>query len=168
MKAIRTHGGVKRHHHTLLGMNGRFDTLQAAVVLAKMPGFEWELRERTRIGERYAALLDSGCIVPAVAPGNTHVFAQYTIRVPDRDRVAERLKSAGIPSAVYYPKCLHEQPVFAGLGYKWGDFPESEKASREVLGCRCILSCPMWTRIEWSLPSPAFSAPAELANVPAG
>jgi UDP-2-acetamido-2-deoxy-ribo-hexuluronate aminotransferase len=68
-----------------------------------------------------------------VAPGNTHVYAQYTIRVPERDKVAAQLKSAGIPSAVYYPKCLHEQPVFSSLGYKWGDFPESEKASREVL-----------------------------------
>ena len=68
-----------------------------------------------------------------MAPGNTHVYAQYTIRVPDRDKLAEHLKAQGIPSAAYYPKCLHEQPVFAGLGYKWGDFPESEKASREVL-----------------------------------
>lgn len=133
MKAIRTHGGLKRNHHPLLGMNGRFDTLQAAVLLAKLPKLDWEVQERARIGARYSASLDSGCIVPEVVSGNTHVYAQYTIRIPDRDKVAEHLKAAGIPSAVYYPKCLHEQPVFAGLGYKWGDFPESEKASREVL-----------------------------------
>jgi UDP-2-acetamido-2-deoxy-ribo-hexuluronate aminotransferase len=71
--------------------------------------------------------------VPAVAPGNTHVYAQYTIRLPERDRIARQLKALGIPTAVYYPKCLHEQPVFSALGYHWGDFPESEKASREVL-----------------------------------
>jgi UDP-2-acetamido-2-deoxy-ribo-hexuluronate aminotransferase len=68
-----------------------------------------------------------------VAPGNTHVYAQYTIRIAERDKVAERLKGKGIPTSVYYPKCLHEQPVFAKLGCNWGDFPESEKASREVL-----------------------------------
>jgi UDP-2-acetamido-2-deoxy-ribo-hexuluronate aminotransferase len=61
------------------------------------------------------------------------VYAQYTIRVPQRDQVSEKLKAKGIPTAVYYPKCLHEQPVFSGLGYRWGGFPESEKASREVL-----------------------------------
>lgn len=133
MRAIRTHGGLKRHHHPLLGMNGRFDTLQAAVLLAKLPHFDGELAERSRIGARYTERLRGACGVPEVAPGNTHVYAQYTVRVPDRDRVAEHLKAAGIPTAVYYPKCLHEQPVFASCGCKWGDFPVSEKASREVL-----------------------------------
>jgi UDP-2-acetamido-2-deoxy-ribo-hexuluronate aminotransferase len=137
MRAIRTHGGVKRHHHPLLGMNGRFDTLQAAVLLAKLPHFAAEVAERGRIGARYTELLSSvlrpPSSAPAVAPGNTHVYAQYTIRVPNRDQVGEKLKAAGIPTAVYYPKCLHEQPVFAACGNKWGDFPEAEKASREVL-----------------------------------
>jgi UDP-2-acetamido-2-deoxy-ribo-hexuluronate aminotransferase len=133
MKAIRTHGGLKRHHHPLLGLNGRFDTIQAAVLLAKLPHFDWEVQERGRIGARYSELLRGCCAVPVVAPENSHVYAQYTLRIPDRDQVAERLKSAGIPTAVYYPKCLHEQPIFAGLGCHWGDFPESERASREVL-----------------------------------
>lgn len=137
MRAIRTHGGLKRHHHPYLGMNGRFDTLQAAVLLAKLPHFEWEVKERSRIGSRYTTLLSSSlpapCSVPLVMPGNTHVYAQYTVRVPNRDDVAANLKAQGIPTAVYYPKCLHEQPVFSACGYKWGDFPESEKASREVL-----------------------------------
>jgi UDP-2-acetamido-2-deoxy-ribo-hexuluronate aminotransferase len=133
MRAIRTHGGLKRHHHPFLGTNGRFDTIQAAVVLAKMPHFEAEAAERGRIGDRYTKLLSSTCIVPEVMPGNTHVYAQYTIRVPNRDAVAAKLKEKGIPTAVYYPKCLHEQPVFSSSGYVWGDFPESEKASREVL-----------------------------------
>jgi len=133
MRAIRTHGGVQRHHHPLLGTNGRFDTIQAAVLLAKLPHFAWEVQERGRIGARYSENLREICTVPSVAPGNTHVYAQYTIRMPDRDGVAERLKKRGIPTAVYYPKCLHEQPVFSKLGYSLGDFPESEKASREVL-----------------------------------
>jgi UDP-2-acetamido-2-deoxy-ribo-hexuluronate aminotransferase len=133
MRAIRNHGGIQRHHHFLLGTNGRFDTIQAAVLLAKLPHFPWEVQERGRIGARYSAALKDFCTVPAIAPGNTHVYAQYTIRVPERDKVAEKLKKQGIPTAVYYPKCLHEQPVFSKLGYSWGDFPESEKASREVL-----------------------------------
>lgn len=133
MKAIRTHGGTKRHHHTLLGLNGRFDTLQAAVILAKLPHFAAEVEARRRIGARYFALLKDVCETPDVRPGNVHVYAQYTIRVPDRDALGAKLKEAGIPTAVYYPKCLHEQPVFADLGYKWGDFPAAEKASREVV-----------------------------------
>ena len=149
MKAIRTHGGVQRNHHPLLGTNGRFDTIQAAVLLAKLPHFQREVQERGRIGARYSAALQGSCTVPAVAPGNTHVYAQYTIRVPERDLVAERLKNMGIPTAVYYPKCLHEQPVFSKLGYNWGDFPESEKASRQVL----------------SLPMHPFLAPEEQDKV---
>ena len=73
------------------------------------------------------------CAVPEVGPGNTHVYAQYTIRAPHRDSVAARLKAQGIPTAVYYPKCVHEQPVFAAFGYRRGDFPVSEKAAGEVL-----------------------------------
>ena len=112
MRAIRTHGGLKRHHHPYLGMNGRLDTLQAAVLLAKLPHFPGEVSERQRIGARYA---------------------QYTIRTHHRDQLSDKLKAQDIPTAVYYPKCLHEQPVFAPLGYAWGTFPESEKASREVI-----------------------------------
>ena len=133
MRAIRTHGGVKRHFHTLVGMNGRFDTIQAAILLAKLPTFPSEVAARERIGARYSELLRDVCSIPEISAGNSHVYAQYTIRVPDRDSLGTKLKEAGIPSAVYYPKCLHEQPVFADLGYKWGDFPVAEKASREVI-----------------------------------
>ncbi|MHB1306163.1 MAG: DegT/DnrJ/EryC1/StrS family aminotransferase [Limisphaerales bacterium] len=133
MRAIRTHGGVRRHHHTLVGMNGRFDTIQAAVLLGKLPHFDWEIAQRAGLGARYTHRLNEVCGAPTVAPGNEHVYAQYTIRVPDRDGLGARLQEKGIPTAVYYPKCLHEQPVFSPLGYQWGDFPESEKASREVI-----------------------------------
>lgn len=135
MKAIRTHGGERRHYHTLVGMNGRLDTLQAAILLAKLPHFEDEVAARGRIGARYTELFAavSGVVAPQIAEGNTSVYAQYTIRVADRDGLGAKLKERGIPTAQYYPKCLHEQPVYAPLGYKWGDFPEAEKASREVL-----------------------------------
>lgn len=133
MKAIRTHGGVARHHHTLVGTNGRFDTIQAAVILAKLPKFDWEVQQRNRLGALYSSLLGEMCVTPSILQGNTHVYAQYTIRVSDRDKLAEALKKDGVPTAVYYPKCLHEQPVYAPLGYRYGEFPASEKASREVL-----------------------------------
>jgi UDP-2-acetamido-2-deoxy-ribo-hexuluronate aminotransferase len=133
MRAIRTHGGLRRHDHPLLGTNGRLDTIQAAILLAKLPHFDWEARERERLGARYSASLRPSCVPPLVAPFNTHVYAQYTIRVAHREQAAEKLKTAGVPTGIYYPKCLHEQPVFSDLGYRIGDFVQSEKASREVL-----------------------------------
>ena len=143
MRAIRTHGGEKRHHHPYIGMNGRLDTLQAAIVLAKLAVWDDEVAARGRVGALYGSSIGRRSVVaPAVAPGNTHVYAQYTVRVPNRDAVAERLKAEGIPTAVYYPKCLHEQPCFAHLGRRLGDFPESERASREVL------SLPMHPRLD--------------------
>jgi len=132
MKAIRTHGGQRRHHHPLLGMNGRFDTIQAAVLLAKLPYFDEEVERRALIGARYTEEFRGVVGVPEVVPGNTHVYAQYTIRVRNRDSLKQALDRQGIPSAVYYPRCLHEQPVFAEYG-SWGDFPVAEAASREVL-----------------------------------
>ena len=151
IRAIRTHGGVRRHHHTLVGTNGRLDTLQAAVMLAKFPHFPAEVEARDRLGARYTELFqdlkagtdtaqkeqnDSQPIVPpAILDGNTHVYAQYTVRVvaDQRENIRAKLKAEGIPTGVYYPACFHEQPVFQDLGYQWGDFPESERASREVL-----------------------------------
>lgn len=133
MRAIRTHGGVQRHHHPYLGMNGRFDTLQAAVLVAKFPYFEEEVRLRDEAGRYYTEGLRGVCEVPEVTPGNTHVYAQYTIRVPDRVKLAEGLSAASIPTAVYYPKCLHEQPVFQRGGDRTGQFPNAEKAAQSVL-----------------------------------
>lgn len=133
MRAIRTHGGEERHYHPYLGLNGRLDTLQAAILLAKWPHYSLEIMAREEIGNRYNALLKDDCITPKTLPGNRHIYSYYTLRVPDRAAMQEALKEAGIPSAIYYPKCLHEQPVFADLGYVMGDFPNAEKASREVL-----------------------------------
>lgn len=135
MRSIRVHGGSgkARYHHACVGFNGRFDTIQAAILLAKFPHFPKELLIRERIAARYDALLKDVCVTPAVTAGNTHVYAQYTIRVPDRDRFVEELKADGVPTAVHYPRCLHEQPVFAYLGLKPGSLPHAEKAAREVV-----------------------------------
>lgn len=133
IRAIVNHGGVRRGNHTLVGTNGRCDTLQAAILLAKFPAFKNEIKLRAEVGQRYSKGLARCCQIPSVAYGNTHVYAQYTLRVEDRDAVSQSLKAQGIPTAVYYAQCLHEQPVFSNLNYQMGDFPVAEKASKEVL-----------------------------------
>jgi UDP-2-acetamido-2-deoxy-ribo-hexuluronate aminotransferase len=132
LRALRIHGSSARHQHTVLGTNARLDTLQAAALLAKLPYFEHELAERARIAWRYSEALAGLVEVPRALPGNTHVYAQYTLRAAQRDQLQARLKARGVPSAVYYPRCLHQQPVFATLA-GGATLPESERAAREVL-----------------------------------
>jgi len=121
MRAIRTHGGLKRHQHPLLGMNGRFDTMQAAVLLAKMPHFDREISERGRLGARYTERLRSVCTAPEVLPGNTHVYAQYTIRAEGREALAASLKEKGIPTRFIIPsactsnRCLRLAVAGSGI-----------------------------------------------------
>ena len=117
---------------------GANDTIQAAVLLAKLPHFEWEIAERQRLGTRYSELLSDVCVTPAIAPGDTHVYAQYTIRLPDRDAVATKLKAAGIPTAVFYPKCLHEQSVFARLATVGGRSQWLSKLRARFSASPCI------------------------------
>ena len=134
MSAIRTHGGIKRNDHRYVGTNGRLDTLQAAILLAKLPHLDDEIRRRREVAHQYTAILESYVLTPIESAGATHVFGQYTVRVPDRDSVQRALTEAGVPSAVYYPRGIHEQPVFIGLGYREIDLPEVHRATREVLG----------------------------------
>ena len=133
MKAIRNHGGIKRGHHNHIGLNGRFDTIQAAILLAKFPFFENELKRRKDNAEFYNNHLSEIVEIPTIIAGNEHVFAAYTVRLKNRDKVIDYLNSHNIPTAVYYNKCLHEQDAFKNLGYEYGSFPVAEKASREVL-----------------------------------
>ena len=143
MSEIRVHGQDRRYHHPRLGINGRFDTLQAAVLLAKLEIFDDEVAARSRIGKRYAELIDDAFAsvsnpaqrvrAPWIAPECTSVFAQYTVEVPDRSKVEEGMKARGIPTAVHYPVPLHLQPVFANLGQREGSFPVSEAAARRVI-----------------------------------
>lgn len=133
MRLIRTHGSVVRHHHPVIGLNGRFDSIQAAIMLAKFPHFPNEVKLRGEIGARYTELLSDCCSTPKIQLGNTHVYAQYTIRVSDREELQQKLGEKGIPTAVYYPVCLHEQPVYKYLGHGAGSFPVAEKAAKEVL-----------------------------------
>jgi UDP-2-acetamido-2-deoxy-ribo-hexuluronate aminotransferase len=117
MREIRVHGQDRRYHHPRIGINGRLDSLQAAVLLAKLAVFEDEVAARGRIGARYSQLLSgAGCITPYIEAHNTSVYAQYTIGVDDRDGLIAQLGYAGIPTAVHYPVPLHRQPAFAGQG----------------------------------------------------
>ena len=114
-REIRVHGQQGRYHHTRVGVGGRMDTLQCAVVLAKLERFGWELEQRARIAARYDSLLAS---VPGVqtirvrSDGNS-VYAQYTVMVEQRDAVAAELKAQGVPTAVHYPRALNQQPAYA-------------------------------------------------------
>ncbi len=136
MREIRVHGQDRRYHHPRIGINGRMDTLQAAIVLAKMERFDWEIEQRQKVGAGYTAMLKERCpniSTPIMDPHNTSVYAQYTIQVGGRDEVVRQLHELGIPTAVHYPVPLHQQPVFAGMGNKVGDFPVAESASTMVL-----------------------------------
>lgn len=123
IREIRNHGQDRRYHHPRLGLNGRLDTLQAAILLAKLAIFPREVELRAQIGARYTQLLmehgarpsrEGGApvLTPYLAQEATSVYAQYTIQVEDRDRVASALGEKGIPTAVHYPVPLNEQPVF--------------------------------------------------------
>jgi len=133
-REIRVHGQSARYTHTRLGVGGRMDTLQCAVVLAKLERFDWELQRRAELGRRYMALLAA---VPGVAPvavrdDRDSVYGQFTVRVERRDAVVQALKQAGIPTAVHYPRPLHHQPAYAA--YAAADAcPQAAAAAARVL-----------------------------------
>ena len=133
MRQIMSHGQDRRYHHPLLGINGRLDTLQAAVLLAKLDLFDDEVAARERIGARYSELLHGVVGVPLVATGCSSVYAQYTIQVSNREELAKMLQAQGIPTAVHYPAPLHLQPVFQGLGRPVGSFPVAEQVAERVI-----------------------------------
>lgn len=112
-KEIRVHGQSKRYWHTRVGVGGRMDTIQCAIILAKLDRFEWEIEQRLAIGQRYNELLDDmGVARVHQKKDRTSVFAQYTIFVENRESLQDKLKQAGIPTAVHYPVPLNEQPIY--------------------------------------------------------
>lgn len=132
-REIRVHGQSKRYVHTRIGVGGRMDTLQCAIVLAKLKRFDWEVEQRLKIGARYNELLDqAGQPRIQQRSDRTSVFAQYTVRVKDREGVQQRLKDAGIPTAVHYPVSLNEQPAYRHLCCP-DSTPISQAAAAEVM-----------------------------------
>ena len=128
MRWIRLHGQERKHYHPIIGMNGRLDTIQAAIVLAKMELFEEEIAMRQAVAAGYNVRLAGTPVqLPFVADGNTSVYAQYTVLSEDRDALQAKMGASGVPSVPYYSVPLHLQPAFANLGYRQGDFPVTER-----------------------------------------
>jgi dTDP-4-amino-4,6-dideoxygalactose transaminase len=133
LRSLRVHGqGTDKYDNVRIGINGRLDTLQAAVLLVKLGIFADELNRRQEVAHRYEKLLDGAFATPAVPGGSLSAWAQYTVRVDNRDAVAAALGRAGVPTAVYYPRPLHHQPAYRGFPTA-PDMRESERAAREVL-----------------------------------
>src|SRR5262249_40156950 len=133
MRQIRVHGQDRRYHHALVGINGRLDTIQAAVLLAKLEVFDDEIARRVHLAKIYSELLREAVITPFIEPYNTCVYAQYTVQVDDRSSLQEKLSAEAIPSAVHYPLPLHLQPAFSTPGMGRGQFPKAEAAADRVL-----------------------------------
>jgi UDP-2-acetamido-2-deoxy-ribo-hexuluronate aminotransferase len=150
LTSIRNHGqGVDRYDNVRLGINGRLDTLQAAVLLAKLEIFDQEVAARQEVARRYSEGLRGLVAVPSVAPGCSSVWAQYSVESEAQAAIVARLAEAGVPTAIYYPKPLHLQEVFRGLGYGPGDFPVSEAAAARI----------------FSLPMHPYLAPADQERI---
>ena len=135
MRELRVHGQERRYHHTRVGVGGRMDTLQCAIVLAKLERFDWEIERRIVLGNQYLKLLQT---VPGVEPlivrsDRTSVWGQFTIKVSDRDSVCNNLKEVGIPTSIHYPVPLHRQPAYNAACRISGTLSVSETVAERVL-----------------------------------
>lgn len=146
MQAIANHGMVVRYHHDMIGVNSRLDSIQAAVLDAKLPHLDEYIAARQQAAEYYDKVFASNekVLIPCRAPHSTHVFHQYTLRVigADRDSLREGLAEKGIPAMIYYPVPLHQQKAYLDPRYKDGDFPIAERLTA------CVLSLPMHTELD--------------------
>jgi dTDP-4-amino-4,6-dideoxygalactose transaminase len=131
------HGqGSDKYDNVRLGLTGRLDTIQAAVLIEKLKIFDDEIATRNRLAERYAQGLGNVVTVPRLASGHTSVWAQYTIRLPaatNRDAFAAALKAQGVPTAIYYPKSMHQQTAYKHFPIADGGLPVSERLSSDVI-----------------------------------
>jgi dTDP-4-amino-4,6-dideoxygalactose transaminase len=136
LRSLRVHGqGTDKYDNVRIGMNGRLDTIQAAVLIEKLAVFADEIVARDKVADAYNAALKDIAIVPIVKAGYTSVWAQYTIRLPgrDRDKIAAALKAQGVPTAIYYPKPLHVQTAYRDYPVAGNGLPVSERLAKEVL-----------------------------------
>ena len=137
LRSVRVHGqGFDKYDNVRLGLTGRLDTIQAAVLIEKLKIFDDEIAARNTIAERYALALGNVVTVPRVADNHTSVWAQYTVRLPDgtdRDAFAAALKAQGVPTAIYYPKSMHQQTAYKDYPVADGGLPVSERLSSDVI-----------------------------------
>lgn len=146
LRSIRVHGqGSNKYDNVRIGINGRLDTLQAAILIQKLTIFEEELKARNEVAARYEEALSDVVRTPGVPRDRTSAWAQYTILCSDRDRVAEELRRRGIPTAIYYPQTLHRQPPYAGFPVASHGVPVAESLTHRVL------SLPMHPYLEPSI-----------------
>ena len=132
-RMILAHGSRVRYEHEVVGINGRLDAIQAAILNVKLNHFAEEVKKREEIGNHYISLMkDKGVMLPFVKEDRTSVFAQFTVRSNKREELIKSLNNKGVPTAIHYPKPLHLQKCYESLGYKKGDFPIAEKAANEV------------------------------------
>lgn len=137
---LRNHGQIARYKHKYIGINGRLDAMQAAILNVKLAHFKEEIATRINIGNNYTAKIKAAykgdkadIITPFIPEGKVSVYAQYSVRVKNREEVAKKLNEQGIPTAIHYPIPLHMQECYAGCGFKEGDLPVSEKVSKEIM-----------------------------------
>jgi UDP-2-acetamido-2-deoxy-ribo-hexuluronate aminotransferase len=137
LRSVRVHGqGSDKYDNVRLGLTGRLDTMQAAILIEKLGIFADEIAARNVVAERYAAGLGNAVTTPMLAPGCTSVWAQYTVRLPkgiDREGFAAKLKAQGIPTAIYYAKSMHQQTAYRGFPVADGGLPVSERLSTDVI-----------------------------------
>lgn len=134
IKSLRLHGQRERYHHQYIGMGGRLDAMQAAVLRIKLKYYSKDLLLRQKVAQNYTQkLTGKKLILPTIKTDRTSAWAQYSIRVQDRETVQKQLNDLGIPTAVHYPVPLHLQEAFIYLGYKEGDFPVSECIAKEIM-----------------------------------
>ncbi|MEO9339446.1 DegT/DnrJ/EryC1/StrS family aminotransferase [Mesorhizobium sp. SB112] len=135
MREIRVHGQERRYYHTRVGVGGRMDTLQCAVLLGKLDNFDWEVEQRLAAGQRYIDMLagSNAVVAPVVRSDRTCVWAQFTVQVPDRDAVVKALGDNGIPTAIHYPVPLHFQPAYKDACRISGSLTNAEHVATRVL-----------------------------------
>lgn len=133
LRQIRVHGQSARYQHARIGINGRMDSIQAAILLEKLKLFSEEVKLRQEVAQRYQQLLENIVPTPMILSHNTSVYAQYTIEVPNRDVFIQNMREMSIPTAIHYPIAMHRQPALAHLNYGKGSFPLAEKASQYVV-----------------------------------
>lgn len=133
LREVRVHGQNQRYKHAVIGINGRMDTIQAAVLIEKLKLFPKEVELRQTVADRYARLLSGVSPSPFIKDYNRSIYAQYTTEVDSREFVQKIMQEQGVPTAVHYPIPMHLQEALSYLGYKRGDFPHAEKASERVL-----------------------------------
>jgi len=135
IRTILNHGQEERYKHKFIGINGRIDAMQAAILNVKLNHFEDEIKARIEIGNRYSELLKDSDEVktPFVFEDRTSVYAQYSVLCKNREALSKKLNDAGVPTAIHYPIPLHLQEAFAYLGGKEGDFPVSERVGKSIM-----------------------------------